>query len=102
VNFVLLFSGKHKFSRADISHIFVGAQRNLAALRVSAVETYFLNVVNIVVRGPVTPCGDMRQSFTDPLVKWFFDNFTTFPIVLDLFLVSAFEDEFIDILQPKT
>ena len=24
------------------------------------------------------PCGDMHQSFTDALVKWFFDNFATF------------------------
>jgi len=26
----------------------------------------------------VTPCGDMRQSFTDALVNWFFDNFPVF------------------------
>ena len=24
------------------------------------------------------PCGDMHQSFTDTLVKWFFDNFSMF------------------------
>jgi len=26
----------------------------------------------------VIPCGDMHQSFTDTLVKWFFDNFPMF------------------------
>jgi len=24
------------------------------------------------------PCGDMHQSFTDTVVKWFFDNFAMF------------------------
>ena len=39
--------------------------------------------------GPVIPCGDMHQSFTDALVKWFFDNFPWLPIVLDWFLFTA-------------
>jgi len=29
-------------------------------------------------RGPVIPCGDMRQSFPNTFVKWFFDNFSMF------------------------
>ena len=35
------------------------------------------------------PCGDMHQSFTDTLIKWFFDNFPMFPIVLMFFLFTA-------------
>jgi len=26
----------------------------------------------------MTPCGDMQQSFTDALAKWFFNNFPMF------------------------
>jgi len=37
----------------------------------------------------VIPCGDMHQSFTDTLEKWFFDNFPMFPIVLMVFLFTA-------------
>jgi len=31
----------------------------------------------------VIPWGDMHQSFTDALVKWFFDNF---PVFADSFI----------------
>jgi len=37
-------------------------------------------------RGPVIPCGDMHQPFTDTLLKWFFDNF---PIFADNFSVLS-------------
>jgi len=36
--------------------------------------------------GPVIPCGDMRQSFTDALIKWFLDNF---PMFTDSFSVLS-------------
>ena len=32
----------------------------------------------------MTPCGDMHQSFTDALVKWFFDNFPMFADSFDV------------------
>ena len=32
------------------------------------------------------PCGDMHQSFTDALIKWFFDNF---PLFTDSFSVLS-------------
>ena len=35
------------------------------------------------------PCGDMHQSFTDTLEKWFFDNFPMLPIVLMFFLFTV-------------
>ena len=34
----------------------------------------------------MTPCGDMHQSFTGALVKWFFDNF---PMFVDSFTVLS-------------
>jgi len=40
----------------------------------------------------VIPCGDMHQSFTDALVKWFFDIFRMFAVDLDLFLFTALRD----------
>jgi len=64
----------------------------LAALGVWLMET-FPNFVNFGPLGPVIPCGDMHLSFTDALVKWFFDNFPVLPIVLELFLFSAFPED---------
>ena len=69
------FFGKQNFFTTNISHTFVRAQGNLAALGIVTVEIYSPNFVNV---GPVIPCGDMHQSFTDKLVKWFFDNFPMF------------------------
>jgi len=40
-------------------------------------EAFFHNVI---------PCGDMHQSFTDTLAKWFFENF---PVFADSFCVLS-------------
>ena len=56
---------QHKFLTADISSrtLRVGGWRNLAPLGVWPIDTYPPNFV-----GPVIPCVDMHQSFTDALV----------------------------------
>jgi len=38
--------------------------------------------------GPVIPCGDMHQSFTDTLVKWFFNTFADSLSVLSIYWVA--------------
>jgi len=38
---------------------------------------------------PVIPCGDMHQTFTDALVKWFLDNFPTLADSFGLVLFTA-------------
>jgi len=86
VNFGLLFR-EHNFLTVDISHsriLLVGAPQNLAALGDWPIETYSPNFVNFGSRVPW--CGDMHQSFTDALVKWFFDNL---PIFADSFSVVS-------------
>ena len=41
------------------------------------------------------PGGDMHQSYTDTLVKWFFDNFPMLPlpIVLVFFLLTTLPED---------
>ena len=79
------FLGSTNF-RERISHtLFVGAQRNLATLGVWPIETYSPNFLNFGW-GSVIPCGDMHQSFTDALVKWFFDNL---PMYTDSFRLAS-------------
>ena len=79
------FLGSTNF-RQWISHtLFVGEQRNLATLGVWPIETYSPNFRNFGW-GPVIPLSDMYQSFTDALVKWFFDNF---PMFVDSFSVLS-------------
>jgi len=72
------FSGEQSFSTRDISHIFVAAQRNLAALERLANRNVFPEFHELWSGGPVIPCGDMHQSFIDAHVNWFFDNFPMF------------------------
>jgi len=43
--------------------------------------------------GPVIPCGDTHQSFTDTLVKWFLTTFLCLSIVLYLFLFTALPED---------
>jgi len=68
---------------------FVAAQRNLVTLVVWLwpIETYLFPEFRKLWSGdPVIPFGDMHQSFTDTLVKWFFDNF---PMFADSFSVLS-------------
>jgi len=89
VNFNL-FYGEQNFSTTDISHIFVGAQRNLPVLGVWRIGTYS-PIRELLPGGPVMSCGDVHQSFTDTVVKWFFCNFPVFADSSVSFLFTVFK-----------
>ena len=63
---------------------FVEARQNLAEIGGLPMETQSFRA--LWSGGPVIPCGDMRQSFTDALIKWFLDNF---PMFTDSFSVLS-------------
>ena len=71
------FSGE-QFSTTDISRIFCSSERKFGNVGVLANRNVFPEFRELWSGGPVIPCSDMHQSFTDALVKWFFDNFPTF------------------------
>ena len=71
-------SGEQNFSTADISHTFCDATK-FGNIEVSlANRNLFPEFDELRSSGHVIPCGDMHQSFTHALVKWFFDNFLMF------------------------
>jgi len=74
VNFNLLFRGA-KFSTTDISHSFCRTATKFGSVRGLANRSLFPEFRDLWSAGPVIPCGDMHQSFTDALVRWFCDNF---------------------------
>ena len=76
VNFGLLF-WRAKFPQG-ISRTLYRSEAKFGSVGVWPIETYSPNLENFGLGGPVIPCGDMRQSFIDTLVKWFFDNFPMF------------------------
>jgi len=86
MNFCLLFREAKLFNNGYLAHGLSERNEIWPRLGVWPIETYSPNFMNF---GPVIPCGDMHQSFTDALVKWFFDNFPWLPIVLDWFLFTA-------------
>ena len=96
VNFGLLFQEQHFPQRISRTFL-VGARRNLATLGVWPIETYSPNFMNFDpgITWYDVATHDMHQSFTDTLVKWFFDNFPTIclPIVLVLFLFTALPED---------
>jgi len=62
----------------DISHTFCRSATKFCIFGGLANRNLFSEFRELWSRGPATPCGDMHQSFTDALVKWFFDNFPMF------------------------
>jgi len=77
VNFGLLFR-EQNFSTRDITHTFCRRTTKFGSVRGLA-NGHLLPEFREVWSGhPVIPCGDMHQSFSDVLVKWFFDNFPMF------------------------
>ena len=77
VNFSLLFRGASFFT-TDISHIFVGTRvgEEIWQRYGSGQPNLFPEFCELWCVGPMIPCGDMHQSFTDTLVNWFFNNFS--------------------------
>jgi len=77
----------------DISHTFCRSATKFGIVSGMANRNLFPEFRELYSEGPVIPCGDMRQSSTDALVKRFFDNFPCLPIVLDLFLFTALPED---------
>jgi len=94
VNVGLLFREQTFYTRDILRTLFVGAQQNLAALGPDLANGNLFPEFRELwsLRGPVSviPCGNIHQSFTDALVKWFFDNI---PEILDLFLFTALPED---------
>jgi len=96
------FSGS-KISPQRISRTFFiyWSRRNLAVLGVWPIDTYSPEFRELTPMwsgvkdyrsyfgSPVIPCGDMHQSFTDALAKWFFDNFPMFADSLSVLSVHC-------------
>ena len=76
VNFGLLFR-EANFSTTDISQTFCRSVTKFGRFRGLANRNLFPKFPEFWSSGPTIPCIDMHQSFTDALVKWFFDNFGT-------------------------
>ena len=67
------FSGSTIFLQRISRILFLGAWENLGMLG-SGNQNLFPKFRELWSRGPVILCGNMHQSLTDKLVKWFFDN----------------------------
>jgi len=81
-----LATGRQHCSPTDISHNFCRSATKYGSVRGLASRKLFPEFRELWSQGPVTPCGDTRQFFTDALVKWFFDNF---PMSADSFSVLS-------------
>ena len=66
------------FFTTDIWHTFCRSATKFGSVRGVANRHLFPEFCKLWSGGPVIPCGDMHQSFTDALVKWLFDNFPMF------------------------
>ena len=76
-----------------ISHIFCWSATKFSRIRGLANRNLFPKFSELWFESSVIPCGDMHQSFTDALVKWFFDIFRMFAVDLDLFLFTALPED---------
>jgi len=68
------FSGEQNFSTTDMSHTFCWSMKTFGNIGRLANRNLFPEFRELCSRAAVTviPCGDMHQSFTGTLVKWFF------------------------------
>ena len=69
--------GSNFFAR-DISHTFCRSATKFGRIMDLANRNLFPELRQLSSRSTVIPCGDMHQSFSNSLVKWFFDNFPMF------------------------
>jgi len=88
LNFCLLFQGEQTFLTADIWHTICQSAIKFGNVTGLANRALFSEVRDLWSGGPVTPCGDMHQSFTDALVKRCFDNFPMFADSFSVFFYS--------------
>jgi len=73
VNFGLLF-WESKIMTADISHTSSRSATKFGRVRGLTIRNLFPAFRALWSGCPVMPCGNMHPSFTDALVKWFFDT----------------------------
>jgi len=91
VNFGLLFRGA-KFVHNYFLHIFYHSTTKFGRVRGLANRNLFPEFRELWSEGPVIPCGDMHQSFTGALVKWFFDKFLIFADSVFFLFIALPED----------
>jgi len=72
------FPGSNIFPQRIAHTLCARAQRNLTML---GGRNLFPKFHELWSEGPVIPCGDMYQPFSDALVTWLFDNFPSFRLV---------------------
>jgi len=77
MNFGLIFGAAKFFHNGYLAH-FCRSTTKCCRIRGLANRNLFPEFRELWSAGPVIPCGDMHQSFTDTLLKWFFDNFSKF------------------------
>jgi len=89
----LLFRGE-KLSTTDILHTFLAEHNDIWSItifgRIRGLTNRYIfpEFRELWSGGPVIPCGDMHQSFTDTLVRGFSTTSICLPIALVLFLYS--------------
>jgi len=71
-NFGLLFRGAKFFRKGYLAHFL--SERDKSWQRWGSAQSKLIRRISWTVV-LVIPCRDTYQSFTDALVKWFFDNF---------------------------
>ena len=61
-----------------ILHTFCSSAKKFGIVGGLANRNLFSEFRELWCVDPMTPCGDIHQSFTGTLLKWFFDNFPMF------------------------
>jgi len=77
VNFGLLFWGAKFFHNGYLAHFLLERDKIWQRLGL-ANRNLFPEFPELRSGDPVAQCGEMHQSFTGTLIKWFFDNFHMF------------------------
>ena len=87
LNFGLLFQ-EQIFHNGYLTHIRRSATKFDSRVWPLTNRNLFPKFRELWSGGLIIPCGDMHQSFTGTLVKWFFDNF---PMFADSFSVVSIQ-----------
>jgi len=85
-NFGLLFRGTKFSCNGYLAHHFLSQRDEIWQRWGLASRNLLPEFRSLRSRGPVIPCGDMHQSFTSTLVKWFYDDL---PMFADRFSVLS-------------
>jgi len=87
------FFREQNFSTTDISHTFCRSTMKFGSVRGLSSRYLLPEFHELWSGGPMIPCDNMHQSFTDTLVKWFLTTSPCLSIVLVFFLFTALPED---------